>query len=368
MNCPACNRATRLGETLSCKKCKQLYHYSCLNMTTAHYMQNKFTLDKSWICPSCENVTTRRRINDDTPLKPPHSYTLDDSTMSTEDIQDCKEITVDAQNTSFSLNNLSLVIQQNNHTILTQIKDTIQAEINKAMINLREGIKQETNLLFSQNKEIKTDLEKMKTEIEMLKHENKQLKTELNKIKNESQNKNNENQNYLQPESHSKKIILYGLSEYHDETEHDLHYRVLDIFRSLLNVDLTGYIEETRRIGRKFFNKTRPLEIELISKKMTKYIIENKYYIQDENLSISEFLDKNTLQLRKMMREKMFSARKEGLHAVIRNNKLYIEGQQTDIYNTETRVNQYVRHKTPSSQAQPRSQDQHLETSRTFRK
>ncbi|CAB3246509.1 unnamed protein product [Arctia plantaginis] len=81
-----------------------------------------------------------------------------------------------------------------------------------------------------------------------------------------------------------------------------------------MNVDLTGYIEEVYRIGRKSSNN-RPLVIELLSKRMVKYILSNGRYLQGTRVAVSDFLDENARKKRQILREEIIKARRKGLHA-----------------------------------------------------
>ncbi|KAL4703474.1 hypothetical protein ACJJTC_010346 [Scirpophaga incertulas] len=47
--------------------------------------------------------------------------------------------------------------------------------------------------------------------------------------------------------------------------------------------------------------------------------------------AISEFLDKEKLTHRKNLKNKMYKARSDGLHAVIRNNELFINGKKINL-------------------------------------
>lgn len=150
-------------------------------------------------------------------------------------------------------------------------------------------------------------------------------------------------------ENNCKKIVLYGFPEYYKEPDYDQQCRLIDICYEKLNIDLTGYIEETYRLGRNY-NRNRPLVIELISKRMAKYIVENKHCLQGTRLFLSEFLDENERMERKEMREEMLRARKKGLYAIIRNNQLFIEGKRTEMQkeqpDTDTNNQQFERHQT----------------------
>lgn len=69
-------------------------------------------------------------------------------------------------------------------------------------------------------------------------------------------------------------------------------------------------------------NYNRPLVIELISKRITKCLIDNSIYFRGTNLYISEFLDENARKIRRNMREKMIRARRQELRAAIKNQQL----------------------------------------------
>lgn len=140
----------------------------------------------------------------------------------------------------------------------------------------------------------------------------------------------------------AKKIVLFGFPEYYKEPESVLYNRINETFRDILGVDLVGYIEATYRIGKYNDNKNRPLVIELLSKRMAKYITENSKYFQGTQISISDFLDENARKTRRYMREEMLKARRKGLHAVIRNNQLYIEGKNTNLRNEHNNTHRHT--------------------------
>lgn len=98
------------------------------------------------------------------------------------------------------------------------------------------------------------------------------------------------------------------------------------MFRELMNININGFIESVKRMGRN--GNRRPLMIELISKRMKKYVLENASCFRNTGYAIADILDSVALQNRKKIQEGLRIARKEGKHAVIRNNKLYINGKE----------------------------------------
>lgn len=148
------------------------------------------------------------------------------------------------------------------------------------------------------------------------------------------------NQTLNIPEHNHKKFVRYGLADYYKEPEWELQNRLVELFHEITDVDLTGYIEDMYRAGRKG-TKNRPLVIELLSKRMTRYITSNSHCFQGSGLGISEFLDAKARRERAQMREELFKARQNGHHAIIRNNQLYIDGILTKKhdYNNEQQQN-----------------------------
>lgn len=237
------------------------------------------------------------------------------------------------------LNNLSEIIhlrlQENNISIIKELKNTIQTEIHNAISKFKEDMKQKTTELFKQNDTRKQEIEILNRKIESINEENEKLKQEMLSIKSKINQDSimNTGSQYL-TELKNKKIVMYGLPEYKNESECDLYNRLTDVFYNILNIDITGYIEDAYRLG-KNYSKNRPLVVELISKRMRRLLLENKQYFKGTGLFISELLDLNEQKENKKMREEMFEARKKGYYAVIINKTLYIDGKMVKKMNQD---------------------------------
>ncbi|CAG9790052.1 unnamed protein product [Diatraea saccharalis] len=131
-------------------------------------------------------------------------------------------------------------------------------------------------------------------------------------------------ENYYNSE-YEKKIVIYGLRENFEENEYDLHEKVETIFYNTMNVDLSGYIEDLKKLGKR--GSRRPILMELISKRMVRYILRNAKYFKNSGLYICEYLSERSLQEKRLLRNSLLEARKKGLHAVIQNNTLIINGK-----------------------------------------
>uniref|UniRef100_A0A2H1VTD1 SFRICE_041114 n=1 Tax=Spodoptera frugiperda TaxID=7108 RepID=A0A2H1VTD1_SPOFR len=313
---------------------------------------------KSWICQDCcckipktgnLNTPIRTPINIETQLL--HSPTEDNNvtfrkrktnsspassfsqglsflgdTQYIENKDTPTSVNTEEELTLKNLNDIvTLSLRNNNKTIIAELQNTIQIEINKAIVKIREDIEGKLNTLSKEAEQQRDDIITINKKIEKLTIENDNLKREIKSLIATKV----ENSTHCY-EDNRRKIVVYGFPEYYKESIYDEQYRLVDIFYNKLNVDLTEYLDETYRLGRNY-NKNRPLVIEFTSKRITKYILENKHYLQGTRLFVSEYLDKNARSQRKEMHEEMLKARKNGLYAIIKNNQLIIEGKIIDI-------------------------------------
>lgn len=288
----------------------------------------------------CDNVTIRKRNKSHGTQRRDETASSDDSSFLGDTF--CQPHSEIDPQTEPTFQNLSFMItkklRENNSSLITQLQNTIQTEISIAITQLKQHLKQETDELKRLNTENKLEIEQLKKEIKIIKRENGTLRTEIAELGN---NQKPNDSIRREAEENTKKFVIYGMEEYYKEPEYALHTRIIEIFRNSLNLDLMGYIEETRRIG-KYQNKSRPLIVELISKRMVKYLLENSHHLQGTGIAISPLLDETKRKERRTLQVEMIKARKNGLYATIRDNQLYIQGkriQQNNYNNNTTYIN-----------------------------
>lgn len=97
----------------------------------------------------------------------------------------------------------------------------------------------------------------------------------------------------------NKIVVLYDLEEYYAETEENVHEQLIYIFQDSMSINMESYIEEFRRIGKK--GRRRSLVIELTSKKLTKRSLQHRQLLKNTDLTITEYLDENSLRIRKQL-------------------------------------------------------------------
>ena len=374
--CAGCHQNLPKREYLTCAFCKNSYDLECANVSeTRFYGTMSLEHKQSWKCQACY-CKVPKTGNMDTPLRlcdreniliqeqitPTQNSNITirkrtqicNDTISSEDLSVLGDTiinenilrTTKTEISDESLQILSTMIseklQENNKSLLSQFEATIQSEINKAITKLKVEMKNETTTLNEENEKRKSDLQLVNTKIEHLNKENERLQYDINKLEKKISTTK------ISPaiEYNNKKFVLYGVPETYKEPEQELHNRIVEIFRDIYEVNLSGYIEEIHRVGR-YKNTNRPIVIELISKRMCKYLLDNKNYFYGTRLAISEFLDGNAQTERKVLRGKMLEARKNGLHAVIRNNQLYIEGKRIIIeYSDQPKIFEKDEHNT----------------------
>lgn len=364
LKCGGCFKVPQGREYLTCMICKAIYDLDCANVASKRFY-NTMTAQhkKEWKCQLCK-CKQPKTCNVNTPVRNPEPNDRQDEeqnvTLRTKNnkssslsIDQDSELSIILGDTitehknmetkiqpEFTLQNLSYLISEqlheNNKTIISQLKDTIQSEISKAILQIKQDLKSETDGLHKQNSQRKSEIEKLTREITILKNENEQIQKEITKLRNNTgetpkiyNTRNGENE---------KKIVLYGIEEMSNESEPELHIRIIEMFRECLQIDLLGYIEDTHRIGKYNERKNRPLVIELLSKRMTKYLLGRKNHLYGTGISLSPLLDDKSRKERNMMRDEMISARKKGLHAVIRDNQLYIQGKKIKIGDAQNNI------------------------------
>lgn len=359
--CAGCLSILPKREFLTCLQCKAKYDLECANISLARFnnamdKENK----RNWKCQYCkckmpkvdntntpvrsqnmtssgDNVISQSISNENNNItlrKKPSTSKLDSSLLLEDDHSVWGDTITDDKNEYKALSGMDSItikqlevllerkLEENKQNLLLELKTTLISDITNTIIN---EITQKINILYTEQKNLKDDVVNLDTHINELNDECIRLKTEIKEIRNQIEAKRSEGRENEPKFEYSKTFILYGIDEYNGETEYELHDRVIHIFKEVLRVNLTGYIEDISRIGRKGYR--RPLKIELLSKKMVKYLLENKLFFKNTGLAISEILDKNALQQRKLLIEAMHKARQNGQHCIIKNNKLIINGQ-----------------------------------------
>lgn len=380
--CAGCRQEILDRRFLKCSKCLQSYDLVCANVSDQRFYNTlKEEHKKSWKCQLCrskepktdnkntpvrlyhntedfgtlfnqqtstvdQNVTIRKKvprytednstISDENVTISPHKNTPISETQQSQTIKDTI-LSLDKNHEQVTVQKLTTILQQNNEHILSALRTSFRNEMEKTVSEIMAILNKSLDKITGDQLKFKEDLSNLNSKIIQLDKKCRTIQTENENLVRKIQ--------YLQSnvhlttnESQDKLLILHGLAENYWETEAEVIDRIINIFYDLLNVNLSGYIEEVTFIGRK--NNRRPLKIELNSKRIKKYILENSMYLKEAGFSITEYLSPQALRERRNLSQALHKARQNGHHAVVRNNKLFINGREvTDTIQNDVTTN-----------------------------
>lgn len=190
--CTGCKSTVSLEQTLKCTMCKNYFDYKCLNLSLDSFTKITTTLRQQWLCPSCLNVTRRRRgDNSNTPVRGNTEY-LNESTMSCDEsfhinynpdmeIKTRAPTTTDA---SISLTQLSNLLDQKLDKIRDNfthhIENTIKREINTVLQEWKCDLDKTFQSVQTQQKELENQITAASLKIKELESDRMKLEDELN--------------------------------------------------------------------------------------------------------------------------------------------------------------------------------------------
>lgn len=203
MQCLGCFKSIGRGECLSCVKCKGAYHYQCLNITSAFFRGNSLSLKQTWLCPSCSNVTRRKR-GENTPVRDTNESvmscdgTLDELKLtSPSDLGGLKsqaELSLKESLVSPTLADgyrmsyedfeklLDSKLRNVENSITQNIKATVRSEVSAAIEKLKTEFSETTEFLSAEQADLKTKITSANKVIKTLENENEKLSKELNNL------------------------------------------------------------------------------------------------------------------------------------------------------------------------------------------
>lgn len=366
--CAGCLQKLPKREFLKCSLCKSSYDLDCANVPIVRF-NNTMTGEhkQKWKCQTClcampktdntttpvrniyntntvthspdganhNNITLRRKHTssnyETSPAFSDNESILGNTQINTENAAKCKIDTL-------ILNQLDELLERklekNKKSLLSELKAIIIEEIAN---RVTDEISSSMNAISSEQQCLKKEIDLLNTHIKKLQSENLKLQVDIENLQKAITPETIKQDELINNFENSRKFVLYGLIENQWENENELFDRVTYIFQDLLNINLEEYIEDIIRIGRNGFR--RPVIIELLSKKMVRTILQNKLCLRGTGLAIAEYLNENSRQTRKKLSNIMKDARRNGHHAVLRNNKLIINGTEykfPDEPNTQT--------------------------------
>ncbi|CAG9822872.1 unnamed protein product [Phaedon cochleariae] len=185
----------------------------------------------------------------------------------------------------------------------------LMQQINSNLSEKIEKVEQSTQSLC---KTLKSEVATNKEEVQLLQEENKQLKTQLEKVERRQRHNN---------------LVFYGIEEEATETQYFLIETIVEITRQKLEVELKeSEINDIFRLGKKTGHK-RPVLISLLSHIKRQEILKNGPKLKNTGIFIAEDLSESDLKERKILIGGLKEARNNNKKASIKGNKLIVDGE-----------------------------------------
>jgi hypothetical protein len=192
------------------------------------------------------------------------------------------------------------------------------------------------NDVFAQLTEIKTmvkDVPLIKTAVDRMGIAFDELDQEVSSLKKRCQQLEEEKESLrkgldrLEGFSRRSNVVLYNVEEEEGENWSRSEKKVLDIFQRFLKLQFEYYsIERAHRIGGKGSNP-RPIVVKFNNYKDKLKVLSRSKYLKGTKIGVAEDYTEEVRKIRVQLKEHLIAARREGRHAVLRFDKLIIEGR-----------------------------------------
>lgn len=197
------------------------------------------------------------------------------------------------ENANITLNDIYKLLQSTNTNLSTKI----------------DSVKQNCVKI---DEKLSKELQEAQEQIRFLESENLSLRQKLRSIERKSLKYN---------------LIVYGLAETGRNNNLDTRKQIEALFLDKLEIDLDPYdIRNCYRLGQNT-EKTRPILVEFLSNFTRSVILRNRTKLKGTKIFIQEDLTFEDRQERKILVEKLKEAKEKNIPAILKGNKLVIEGR-----------------------------------------
>lgn len=178
--------------------------------------------------------------------------------------------------------------------------------------------------LYKQNADLNTKLEKIENAIETYNNSNDMIQTTISRLEKQLKNKEKLIEK-LDMKTRERNLLIFGVTENKNE---NVEQTVIKLMGEELKINLSANdIEGAIRIGRSAeTGKSRPIFVELNSKKIKKAIFMNSKALKGTNIFLEHDFPKEMVETRKALRTHLRKAKQEGNRAFLSNEKLIING------------------------------------------
>lgn len=193
-------------------------------------------------------------------------------------------------------------------------------------------IKDKLDAMEKRDIRIETKLDGLQRELNSVKVENEQLKKENEHLKERSAHHERILER-MSREIKKRNIIIHGIEDQKEESNLQLKEKVRAMLRDMrIEVEMEKEVVEVRRLGKHQKERPRPIQVEFGKWEKKMEILKGTKNLKGRNIYIEEEYSKETQDIRKQLFKHRDKIRSQGHHAIMRYNKLIING---DEYNLE---------------------------------
>lgn len=200
------------------------------------------------------------------------------------------------------------------------------------MEEILKGISDKLASMEERNIRMEKKIDDFKSELIECKQENVKLKNEIRSLKQHTQEQERRMEE-MEREVKKRNIIIHGVTEQENESELLRNEKIRIILRDMgIPTEMEAEVNETRRIGKYQEGKTRPIVLETRKWSKKVEILKETKNLRGTNIYMDEDYSRDIQKQRKELLKYMKEFRAEGHTAVVRYNKIIING---DTYSLE---------------------------------
>lgn len=157
-------------------------------------------------------------------------------------------------------------------------------------------------------------------EIKEMKEENKNLRERVVKQEERIQ--------HLEREVRKKNLIIKGIVDGEGEDENETRDKIVAVVQKIgVDIDVKGDVDEVRRIGKYRPQQKRPILVKLTKESTRRTVLKNAKKLKGTDIWIDEDYPREVQEERRRLMPRMKEARENGCKAIVKYNKLIINGE-----------------------------------------
>lgn len=173
---------------------------------------------------------------------------------------------------------------------------------------------------------IEEKLDGFQVEILNLKKENQELKQQNKKLLDKLEYQDSRIE-ILEKQERKKNIVIYGINETTDETDTNVKEKIAEVMKKMeIPIDIKEDIVEVTRLGMPMTNRVRPIRVELKKNNTKEEIMRKTKKLKGSTIYVNEDFPKEIQIQRKALIQHLKEARANGDKAILKYNKLIING------------------------------------------